>query len=76
MLAQLIIGSALVSSSLAALLSTSPSVSTLGALITPGPQIELLKKQNDLQYIGYLEYSGLWTSELCDLGMQPIHIPW
>jgi hypothetical protein len=69
MLAQLSIGSALVSSSLAALLSSSPSASTSGALITPGPQIELLKKQNDLQYIGYVEYSGTWTSELCDPGM-------
>jgi hypothetical protein len=69
MFTQLTIGSALVSSSFAALLSSSPSVSTPAALITPGPQIELLKKQNDLQYIGYVSYKGTWTSELCDPGM-------
>jgi hypothetical protein len=69
MLTQLTIGSVLVSSSFAALLSSSPSVSTLAALITPGPQIELLKRQNDARYIGWLSTSGAWESEMCDQGM-------
>lgn len=68
MFAHLAIGSALLATSLAALV-VSPVVSTSDALITPGPNIELLRKQNNLQYIGWLEYSGYWSSETCDVGM-------
>ncbi|KAH8709986.1 hypothetical protein GQ44DRAFT_763285 [Phaeosphaeriaceae sp. PMI808] len=67
MLAHLSIGSALVLSSLASLVPT-PAAEESEALITPGPQIELLKKQNDLQYIGWVQFSSIWSTEKCDPG--------
>ncbi|KAF2684374.1 hypothetical protein K458DRAFT_388841 [Lentithecium fluviatile CBS 122367] len=38
--------------------------------ITPAPEIpiELLKKQNNDRFIGWMSYSGIWTSRTCDLG--------
>jgi hypothetical protein len=69
MLANLILGTALASSSVAALLVASPIVSTSDALITPGPQMELLKRQNDQRYMGWVADSkGAWSTEICDLG--------
>lgn len=70
MFAYLLIGTALVSSCGAALLASSPIVSTSDALITPGPQIELLKKQNDQRYMGWVADSkGAWSTDICDLGV-------
>ncbi|KAH7359557.1 hypothetical protein BKA66DRAFT_230658 [Pyrenochaeta sp. MPI-SDFR-AT-0127] len=66
MLAQRLIGSALFSGSLAAGLA--PTRSTSDATITPGPQLELLRKQNDNRYIGWVSWNGLWSSEQCDVG--------
>jgi hypothetical protein len=67
MLARLAIGSVLASSSFAALLPTSPADSAPDALITPGPQIELLRKQNDLQYVGWVSDVS-WSAETCGTG--------
>jgi LPXTG-motif cell wall-anchored protein len=68
MLAQLVVSSALFSSSFAALLQPSPSAPAADAVITPGPQIELLRKQNDLQYMGWIFSSGTLTTDKCDPG--------
>jgi hypothetical protein len=65
MFTSLAISSALVSSSLAALLPATP---VADAVITPGPNIELLRKQNDIRYMGYISYTEGWTSEICDVG--------
>ncbi|KAH7382536.1 hypothetical protein DE146DRAFT_636700 [Phaeosphaeria sp. MPI-PUGE-AT-0046c] len=68
MFTSLALGSALVSGSLAALLPASPVVSGSNAVITPGPNFELLRKQNDIRYMGWVSYSEGWTSEICDVG--------
>lgn len=68
MLASVAVGAALVSSSYAATLVASPVVSTSDALITPGPRIELLRKQNDISYMGWISYNGTWSTEVCDPG--------
>jgi hypothetical protein len=69
MLASLAFGAALVSGSLAALPTASPVTSASDSLITPGPpQIELLRRQNDIRYMGWIAYNDTWTSEICDLG--------
>ncbi|KAH7062848.1 hypothetical protein BKA63DRAFT_187560 [Paraphoma chrysanthemicola] len=67
MLVHLAIGSVLVYSSLAAL-QASQDVTPPDAIITPGPNIELLRKQNNDQYIGWVQYSGFWSSQTCDFG--------
>ncbi|KAF9693921.1 hypothetical protein EKO04_007981 [Ascochyta lentis] len=36
--------------------------------ITPGPQIDLLRKQNDDRYMGWLSYDGAWSTQRCDAG--------
>lgn len=36
--------------------------------MTPAPVVELLKKQNDNRFLGYLSYLGGYTSENCDVG--------
>ncbi|KAF2475630.1 uncharacterized protein BDR25DRAFT_339687 [Lindgomyces ingoldianus] len=49
--------------------SLSPSISD--PTITPAPQLpplELLRKQNDNRFLGWVSYKGAWTSEQCDLG--------
>jgi hypothetical protein len=68
MLASVAFGAVLVSSSYAATLVASPVASTSDALITPGPQIELLRKQNDISYMGWISYNGTWSTEVCDPG--------
>lgn len=68
MLASVALGAALVSSSYAATFVASPVVSTSDALITPGPQIELLRKQNDISYMGWVSFNGTWSTEVCDPG--------
>jgi hypothetical protein len=66
MFAELAIGSALLLGSFAAHIAPTPSTSD--ATITPGPQIELLKKQNNARDIGWLLWSGTWGFESCELG--------
>jgi hypothetical protein len=65
MLATFAISATLVASSLAALLPASPVVSTSNALITPGPNFELFKKQNDIRYLGWVSGAG-WSAVSCD----------
>lgn len=60
------VSSALFTRSLAAILA--PSASASDPTITPGPQIELLRKQNNDQYMGWVEYQGEWTTQDCDAG--------
>ncbi|KAF2125151.1 hypothetical protein P153DRAFT_360752 [Dothidotthia symphoricarpi CBS 119687] len=62
----LLIGSVLSSPSFAALLT--PTSSTSDATITPGPQIELLKRQNGDQFMGWLSNDGTWGAESCNAG--------
>lgn len=62
----LVVSSALFASSLATGLVPTPSTSD--ATITPGPQIELLRKQNNDRYIGWVSWNGEWASESCNLG--------
>ncbi|UPX20720.1 uncharacterized protein EKO05_0010945 [Ascochyta rabiei] len=61
-----LIGSALFSRSLAAILT--PSAAASDPTITPGPEIELLRKQNDDRYMGWLSYDGVWSTQRCDAG--------
>ncbi|KAF1913315.1 hypothetical protein BDU57DRAFT_351297 [Ampelomyces quisqualis] len=68
MLTFLALGTALIPSSYAGAMVASPIVSTSDALITPGPQIELLRKQNDISYMGWVSYNGTWSTEICDPG--------
>jgi hypothetical protein len=67
MFAQLAIGSALLSGSLAARFAPTPSWIS-DATITPGPRIELLKKQNNARDLGWLLFSGNWEFESCQEG--------
>jgi hypothetical protein len=64
--AKLAIGSVLLSVSLAARLAPTPSTSNV--IITPGPSIELLRKQNNARDIGWLLWSGTWGFESCQEG--------
>lgn len=66
--AHMLIGSALVSSSLAVFVKPSAVEPTSPALITPGPQIELLRKQNNDRFMGWIEFSSTWTSMTCSPG--------
>ncbi|CAO2652781.1 Nn.00g021920.m01.CDS01 [Neocucurbitaria sp. VM-36] len=66
MFTQLVIGSAIFSGGLAAGLAPTPSTSD--ATITPGPQLELLRKQDDARYMGWWYWNGEWTTRECDLG--------
>jgi hypothetical protein len=69
MFSQFVIGSALLSSSVAALLLPSAIASTADALITPGPQNEFVNRQNDQRYMGWVANSkSVWSTELCDFG--------
>jgi hypothetical protein len=68
MLTSFAIGSALVSGSFAALVPASPVVSTSDALITPGPRMELVRKQNDVQYVGWVSDVS-WSVDTCGTGM-------
>jgi hypothetical protein len=52
-----VIGSALIASSLTIVIAPSPVEPTSPALITSGPRIELIRKQVDARFIGYV--SGL-----------------
>lgn len=61
-----LVGSALFTRSLAAILT--PSASTSDPTITPGPQIELLRKQNDDRYMGWVSYDGVWSTQECESG--------
>ncbi|KAH6611919.1 hypothetical protein C7974DRAFT_87396 [Boeremia exigua] len=61
-----LVASALFSSSLASIVT--PSVSAADPTITPGPNIELLRKQNDARFMGWVSISGVWTSQQCELG--------
>lgn len=67
MIAQLVLSLALTSGSTAALLS--PTASAADPTITPGPQIELFRKQNNDGYIGWVSWQGEWSSEQCDPGL-------
>ncbi|KAH5142113.1 hypothetical protein HBH70_081440 [Parastagonospora nodorum] len=68
MLAPTVILSALISSSIAALLPSAVEPAS-DALITPGPQIELVRRQNDQRYMGWVaDEAGAWSTEICDLG--------
>jgi hypothetical protein len=65
--AKLLVGSALFTRTFAAIVT--PSASTADATITPGPQIELLRKQNDDRFMGWVSYEGIgWSSERCVAG--------
>jgi hypothetical protein len=50
------------------LLAASPA--TLDPTITPAPDIslELLRRQNNVRFIGWVSFSGEWLSRTCDLG--------
>lgn len=68
MFARVAISSVLVASGIAAELAPTPVV--VESAITPGPQVEfeLFRKQNNLQYIGWRQWSGIWTTRTCNLG--------
>ncbi|KAF2623640.1 hypothetical protein BU25DRAFT_461732 [Macroventuria anomochaeta] len=66
MLAKVLVGSALSMSSLAFIVT--PSASTSDPTITPGPQIELWRKQNNDRYMGWVSQNGVWTSQQCESG--------
>ncbi|KAF1843321.1 uncharacterized protein K460DRAFT_368220 [Cucurbitaria berberidis CBS 394.84] len=66
MFTRLVIGSALFSGSLA--VGIAPTPSTSDATITPAPHIELLRKQNDARYMGWVMQNGLWSARQCELG--------
>jgi hypothetical protein len=66
MFAELAIGSALFAGSLAARLA--PTSLTPDATITPGPKVELLRKQNDARDLGWLSWDGTWAIESCQEG--------
>ncbi|KAF2824340.1 hypothetical protein CC86DRAFT_54317 [Ophiobolus disseminans] len=68
MLTHLALGSALLSGSYATLVAPSQSAPAVDALITPGPQVELLKKQNNAAHIGWISFGGQWSSQTCDPG--------
>jgi hypothetical protein len=74
MLASLAFGAVLVSGSLAAVPTASPATSALEAVITQGPShIELMRRQNDVRYMGWIAYNNTWTSEICEAGMSSLH---
>ena len=66
MFAAIAIGLALLSGSLA--INVAPTRSTTDATITPSPQIELLRRQNDARDIGWLLWSSTWQFESCQSG--------
>jgi hypothetical protein len=66
MYAKVLIGSALLVPSLAAIVT--PSASHLDPTITPGPNIELFRKQNNDRYMGWVSISGIWSSQQCESG--------
>lgn len=67
MYAKALVGSALLVPSLAAIVT--PSAARLDPTITPGPNIELVKKQNNARFMGWVEQSGVWTSQECESGV-------
>ena len=67
MFAKAFIGSAIFVSSLGS--TVTPSASYLDPTITPGPSIELFRKQNDDRFMGWVSISGTWLSQQCDLGV-------
>jgi hypothetical protein len=76
MLAPTVILSALISSSIAALLPSAVEPAS-DALITPGPQIEVVRRQNDQRYMGWVaDEADAWSTEICDLGaLCSSHVP-
>jgi hypothetical protein len=69
MYSHLILGASLISQGLAAVVAHSPSDSATPAHITPGPQVELLRKQNNDRFMGYVELTpNTWTSLTCASG--------
>lgn len=54
--------------SLAEVLAPSPAISD--PTITPAPNVpvELLRKQNNDRFMGWVKISGTWTSRTCDIG--------
>lgn len=62
--AKVLVTSVLVTNSLAVLLPS--SASSPDPTITPGPDIELFRKQNDVRYMGWREISGEWSSLQCE----------
>src|SRR5690242_295215 len=64
--AKAIAASALLSGSLASIVT--PSASSSDPTITPGPNIELLRKQNNDRYMGWVAISGVWSSQQCESG--------
>lgn len=64
----MIISAVFTSATLAALLAPTPS--TLDPTITPAPRIpiELLRKQNNDRFIGWLSVDGEWTTRTCEIG--------
>ncbi|KAF2995076.1 hypothetical protein E8E13_002848 [Curvularia kusanoi] len=57
---------ALVPRSLAALVTPSAAVSD--PTITPAPNYELFKKQNNDRYMGWVQQNGIWSSVQCEAG--------
>ena len=64
--AKALAASVLLTGSFAALVT--PSAATSDPTITPGPNFELFRKQNNDQYMGWVSYSGSWTSAECEAG--------
>ncbi|OSS47520.1 hypothetical protein B5807_07439 [Epicoccum nigrum] len=64
--AKALAASVLLTGSFAALVT--PSAVTSDPTITPGPNFELFRKQNNDQYIGWVSYSGSWSSVECEAG--------
>lgn len=67
MYAKVLIGLALLVPSLAAVVT--PSASHLDPTITPGPNIELFRKQNNDRYMGWVSNSGTWLTQQCEPGV-------
>lgn len=69
MFARVALGSALISSSLAIAVAPSAVQPDSEALITPAPQVELLKRQNNDRFMGWIQYtSDFWSSQTCATG--------
>jgi hypothetical protein len=72
MLANIAIGSALVSGSFAALLPASPVDSSPEALVTPGPSHhELFGRQNNIRDVGW-KFDPSWVMESCNPSMSAV----
>jgi hypothetical protein len=69
MLACIALVLACVSSTSAAIVATSPTAPIRDATITSAPQIELLKRQNNANYMGWTtNRNGGWETQSCNSG--------